>query len=50
MLVCFDKVVSLSMKQGITYYGISAHISVYNLSVAQDQSSSANVWIVGGPF
>lgn len=31
MLVCFDKVVSLSMKQGITYYGISAHISVYTI-------------------
>ncbi|XP_022145288.1 uncharacterized protein LOC111014777 [Momordica charantia] len=42
-------VVSVAMKKGIKYYGASGSVSVYNLSVAQDQSSSSNIWIIGGP-
>ncbi|XP_022145286.1 uncharacterized protein LOC111014774 [Momordica charantia] len=44
-----NNVVSLGLKRGIQYYGVGGYTSVYNLSVAQDQSSSSNIWIVGGP-
>ncbi|XP_022145287.1 uncharacterized protein LOC111014775 [Momordica charantia] len=43
------QVASVAMKRGKKYYGDARSVSVYNLSVAQDQSSSSNIWIIGGP-
>lgn len=43
------KVVSLSMKEGQTYYGVTGTMAGYNLSVAHDQASSTNLWVTGGP-
>lgn len=44
-----DKVVSHSLVKGPKYYGANARISVYNVSLSLEQSSSANLWILGGP-
>ncbi|XP_031738648.1 uncharacterized protein LOC105435061 [Cucumis sativus] len=44
------QVVSHSLEKGTEkYYGTKSYMSVYNVSLSFDQSSSTNIWIVGGP-
>ena len=49
-IIIMDKVVSHSLEKGTEkYYGTKSYMSVYNVSLSFDQSSSTNIWIVGGP-
>ncbi|OMP03992.1 hypothetical protein COLO4_10038 [Corchorus olitorius] len=43
------KVVQLGMKEGPIYYGIYGDVDAYNLSVPDQQFSSANLWVQNGP-
>ncbi|KAE8650029.1 hypothetical protein Csa_011504 [Cucumis sativus] len=46
----YQNVVSHSLEKGTEkYYGTKSYMSVYNVSLSFDQSSSTNIWIVGGP-
>ncbi|OMO93194.1 hypothetical protein COLO4_17043 [Corchorus olitorius] len=43
------KRVAVGMKEGPTFYGAYGQVSVYNISVNDQQFSSANLWVQNGP-